>query len=114
MTYKYGEFTNNQISETKYFIRKKIFFLLLCVDPETCENYKDVNVFDAFNSILHEIGGLNSVLLYPTELVRVISLLEAAQIELSRDDFDTEDFRHSAYRKLILDAGSEIMKIEEV
>lgn len=114
MDYKYGTFTDNQIAETKIYIRKKIFFLLLCVDPDTCEDYKDTNIQEAFNNILRELGGLNSILLYPTELVKAISLLEAARIEISRDDFTTKNFRRSAYRKFLLDAGSEIMKIKEV
>lgn len=114
MLHKYGDFTDNQISETKRHMRKKIFFLLLCIDPDTCDEYKNTDIYEAFNNILHEIGGLNSILEEPPELVRVLSLLEAAKIELSRDDFTTEDFRHSAYRKLLLDAGSEVARIKEV
>lgn len=114
MKHKYGYFNNNQIAETKKYMRKKIFFLLLCVDPDTCDEYKETNLNEAFNNILYEFGGLNEILYSPTELVRIISLLEAAKIELNREGFNTNDFRHSIYRKLILDAGSEVTKIKEV
>ena len=40
MKYKYGEFTENQISLTKTKLRKQIFFLLLIVDPNTKAEYE--------------------------------------------------------------------------
>lgn len=109
MTYKYGEFSNNQISETKEYIRKRIFFLLLIVDPKTKEEYKNVDVFQAFDCELRKIGGLNNILFEPPELVRVLSLLEAALIE-----FSSPNFSWTKYRKLVLDAGNEVLKIKEV
>lgn len=114
MQYKYGEFTSEQIKHTKKSIQKKIFFLLLIVDPETKSDHKNINVIDAFTNIQHTLGGLNSILGEPIELVNIISLIEAALIEYTSPDFNTDDFRHSAYRKLILDAGSEVEKIKEV
>lgn len=114
MIHKYGEFTHNQIAETKRMMRKKIFYLLLCVDPKTSIEHQDTNIIKAFNSTLKEFGGLNEILFHPTELVRVISLLEAALIEVSSPDFTTNDFEHCAYRKLVLDAGAEVMNIKEV
>ena len=95
-------------------MRKKIFYLLLCVDPETSEEHKDTDIIKAFDSTLKEFGGLNEILFYPTELVRVISLLEAALIELTSPEFSTEDFKHCAYRKFVLDAGEEVKNIKEV
>ena len=109
MEYKYGEFTENQIKETKDYIRKQIFFLLLIVDPKTRENYSNYNVEKTFNSLLLKFGGLNSLLEQPPEFVSVMSLLEAALIEYTSEDFD-----YQIYRKLILDAGSEVLKIKEV
>ena len=44
----------------------------------------------------------------PPELVETMSLLESAWSEYMSDDFN---FR--VYRKLILDAGSEIMRVKE-
>lgn len=106
MNYKYGNLSKEQIVETRIYIRKQIYFLLLIVDPKTKEEYENINVNDAFNGLMIKLSGLNELLQYPTELVRVMSLLEAALIE-----YNKEDFSYSVYRKLILDAGSEVLKI---
>lgn len=107
--HKYGEFQDNQISQTKQYIRKQIYFLLLCVDPETKDEYPNIDVAVAFDGLLRKLGGLNEVLFCPPELVKVIALLEAALIE-----FNNPDFQFGIYRKLVLDAGSEVLKIKEV
>lgn len=109
MDYKYGEFSENQIQTTKIYLRKRIYFLLLIVDPKTRDNYKNVDIDEAFNSELLKIGGLNSILYEPPELVTVLSLLEAALLE-----YHNEDFSYAKYRKLVLDAGNEVLKIKEV
>ena len=109
MNYKYGIFSENQIASTKKYIRKQIFFLLLYVDPKTKHEYENINVNTAFSNILYKIGGLNELLQSPPELVSVMSLLESARIE-----YNNPDFCFSVYRKLILDAGAEVMKIKEV
>lgn len=109
MKYKYGDFSSDQISKTKEYIRKRIFFLLLIVDPKEKNKYNHINVCDAFDIELREIGGLNSILQEPLELVKVISLLEAALIE-----YTSSNFSWTKYRKLVLDAGSEVNNIKEV
>lgn len=109
MQHKYGEFSTEQIRLTKEQIRKKIFFLLLYVDPKTQSKFTDINVDSAFFNLLSELGGLNSILRKPQELVLVISLLEAAWME-----YNDPSFSFKTYRKLILDAGAETMKIREV
>lgn len=109
MVHKYGKFSECQISEIKQALRKQIFFLILYVDPDTKEEYSNVNVDNAFVHLLYKLGGLNSILCEPPELVTVISLLEAARIEYGK-----ENFNYRIYRKLILDSGAEILKIEEV
>ena len=48
MVYKYGTFTDSQIALTKTEIRKQIFFLLLCADPKTKDEYEYVNLNEAF------------------------------------------------------------------
>lgn len=107
MIYKYGEFTDNQISVTKEKMRKQIYFLLLCVEKK--DEYLEIDVNKAFDGLLLKFGGLNSILNFPPELVKVISLLEAALIE-----YNKSDFQFSKYRKLILDAGNEVLNIKEV
>ena len=109
MKHKYGNFTEEQMSLTKKSIRKQIFFLLLCVDPETKDNYTHVDVSEAFKGLLYKLDGLNSVLGEPQELVDTISLLEEALIQYNEPKFD---FR--TYRRLILNAGSLIDTIREV
>ena len=105
---KYGNISSAQVSSIKASIRKSIFFLLLYVDPETCREYPDIDVAEAFRSIQYKLNGLNSILLEPPEIVDVMSLLESAYLEYVNDDFD---FRR--YRKLILDAGARIMCVKE-
>lgn len=109
MTYKYGEFSNNQIASVKKSMRKQIYFLLLCVDPETKDEYINVNINDAFDGLLRKFGGFNNLLNYPPAFVDVMSLLNAAQLE-----YNNPDFQFSVYRKLVLDAGAKVLDIEEV
>lgn len=109
MLHKYGEFSSNQISEVLAYMRKRIFFLLLIVDPKEKDKYENINVDEAFDCALKKLSGLNSILFEPVELVRVIALLEAARIE-----YASEHFEFATYRKLILDAGNEVLKIKEV
>lgn len=106
MNGKYGYYSSAQISSIKTNIRKSIFFLLLCVDPQTRDEYPDVDVKKAFRNLQYKLNGLNGILLEPPELVETMSLLEAALQELNCECFDWQK-----YRKLILDAGSQIMKV---
>lgn len=108
MKYMYGDFTANQISETKKSLRGSIFFLLLCVDPKTSNEYKDVDVNKCFDGLLLKMGGMNELLLCPPELVTTMSLLRAAMSE-----FNSPTYKFKTYRKLILDAGAEVDKIRE-
>lgn len=109
MTYKYGEFSKDQIVNTKESMRKQIFFLLLCVDPETKNEYQNIDVNAAFEGLLYKFAGLNDLLNTPQELVDVLSLIKSAQIE-----FNNPDFQYKKYRKLILDAGNKVKEIKEV
>ena len=108
MKTKYGKYSSAQVSSIKHSIQKSIFFLLLYVDPETRDNYPNIDVNEAFRSLQFRLNGLNSILLEPPELVRTMSYLESA-MQIYNGDFD-----FMRYRKLILDAGAEIMKIKEV
>ena len=108
MKHLYGDFSENQIAQTKKSLRSSIFFLLLCVDKNTSWEYPDVNVDTCFKGLLFKIGGLNKLLLEQPELVTTMSLLQAALIEYHKPEFDFK-----VYRKLILDAGAEIDKLRE-
>ncbi len=109
MDYKYGRFTPQQMAAAKQYMRKKIYFLLVCVDPETSKGCKDVDVPSAFDNILREFGGLNELLFNPPELVQVMSSLEAALLE-----YKSQDFEFQNYRRLVLDAGARVLRIKEV
>ena len=108
MTTRYGVYSPDQIHSTKLSIRKSIFFLLLYVDPNESERYKDVDVVSAFNNLQYKLNGLNHILLEPPELVETMSLLESALLEYKSECFDWQ-----LYRKLILDAGAMIMRVKE-
>lgn len=106
--HKYGEFADMQISEIKDVLRKRIFFLLLVAeDLEKKEKFPEVNLEQANTTLLWRISGLNELLGEPTELVTALSLLEEAKNTIK------PEFDFGKYRKLILDAGAEIMKITD-
>lgn len=104
----YGEFTQSQIAYTKKSLRSSIFFLLLCVDKRTAQEYEGIDVNKCFEGLLLKLGGLNDLLMNQPEIVTTMSLLQAAKKEFNKGRFN---FR--IYRKLILDAGSEIEKLKE-
>lgn len=87
-------------------LRKQIFFLLLIVDEKTKKEYENINVEEAFDNVLTNINGLNEILSYPNSLVSVILLLQSAL-----NEYKKEDFSFKKYRKLILDAGNEVLNI---
>lgn len=105
---KYGDYSSAQISSVKKTLQKSIFYLLLYVDPQTRDQYPEIDVNKAFQSLQFRINGLNSILLEPPELVETMGYLESAQ-QIWNNEFD-----FATYRKLILDAGAEIMKVKEV
>ena len=110
-THKYGEFADMQISDIKEILRKRIFFLLLVAEDEAKKNktdFPDINLVQANTTLLWRISGLNKLLGEPTELVTVLSLLEEAKNSINDQNFDFEK-----YRKLVLDAGAEVMKIHD-
>ena len=109
MNYEYGVFSNEQMKKFKEKMRRQIFYLLLIVDPETKDKYSDTNVEEAFQNVLRTFGGYNDLLHCPTAMVTVLSLVNAARLE-----YLSKDFKFSTYRKLILDAGCEVLNIEEV
>jgi hypothetical protein len=102
-------FSKNQKKNFKKRMRKQIYYLLLIVDPETKISYANVDVDKAFENVMQLLAGYNSLIGYPDEMVTVLSSLSAAKIELHKSDYNFK-----IYRKLILDAGSEILKIKGV
>ena len=107
INHKYGTFDDSQIHATKEKLRKQIYFLLLIADPNTADNY-NVDVTQAFKNVQYVLDGYNSLVGYPREVVTVASLLEKALLNY-QGDFDFQ-----IYRKLVLDAGREVLNIKEV
>lgn len=111
--HKYGEFADMQISEIKEVLRKRIFFLLLVAEDYKINQgtkYPEINLMQANTTLLWRISGLNDLLGNPLELVTVLSLLEEPK-NIIPEDLNFATFNYAKYRKLILDAGAEIMKI---
>ena len=102
----YGHFSNSQFERFKTKLHKELFWLLLYKDPSTKDQYQNVNFEKYFNGLMRKINGLNELLFYPTEIVSIMSLLQAALQETEKESFD-----YSVYRKLILDAHSLVDKI---
>ena len=103
---KYGTFSNEQMENFKVKLHKELFWLLIYKDPNTKDDYSNVDFEKYFTGLMKKINGLNSLLFYPSEIVSIMSLLEAALIETQFDDFN-----YKIYRKLILDAHNLVDKI---
>lgn len=99
-------FTEKQIEAEKEMLRKKIFFALLIVDPNTRDNYPNVDVDATFMDLQDTIAGVNEVLGNPVEIIDV-----AAKIAMALKEYHKPDFEYKKYRKFILDAGNTVMKI---
>lgn len=100
------KFSEEQVETEKKLLRKKIFYLLLIVDPETASDYPETNVETAFNDLFTDLDGLNEMFDYPIQIINIVKKLTKAFKE-----YQSPDFKFKRYRKLILDAGSEVQKI---
>lgn len=108
MKHLYGNFSDKQIEKLRKSIRGSIFFLLVCVDPETKDKHKDVDVEKNFDYIITRLNNLNKLLIDRVEIIDVISMLHSARLEYRNPNFDFK-----VYRKLVLDAGAEVERLKE-
>ena len=108
MNYLYGKFSEEQITDFKDKLHKKLFWLLLYKDPKTAQNYKNVDFKKYFINLMKEIDGLNELLFYPTPIIEICCKLQAAYKESCNEQFD-----YQAYRKFVLDAHNLVDKIDE-
>lgn len=106
MKHLYGYFTDEQMENYKVKLHKELFWLLIYKDPKTKDEYLNVDFDKYFDGLMRRMNGLNELLSYPTEIVSIMSLLEAALIESKK-----EDFNYKVYRKLVLDAHSLVDQI---
>lgn len=105
----YNNYSSEQISIIKQSLRKSIFFLLLCVDPATKEEYSYVDIGKSFTSLLYKLTGFSSMFPKQKEFVIAASLLESAKRLCENTEYDFKEVR-----KLLLTAGAKINLIEEV
>ena len=106
MKYLYGEIPTEQFEEIKGQLRKNIFFLLLCVDPTTKNDFEDVDMEGAFDNLLLKMAGYNDLFSNPPSLITAMAFLIEAKKLLG-----CENFEYHKYRKLILDAGAEVLNM---
>lgn len=101
MKTRYCVLSDAQKVDTIKLLHNSIYWLLLYKEREDpcLEGYFDV--------LLFKIGGFNSLLGYPTEMVEILALLEAAKVELQKG----EEFNFRLYRKAILDAESVVDRL---
>ncbi len=101
MTYKYGNFTKQQIKDKSKIMHSEVHKLLLYKDKNVSQEIftDDVAFLSYFSNLLKRFGGLNELLGCPSEMVDFMSTLEAAYKMVQSNDYN-----FCEYRRLILDA----------
>lgn len=107
MIHRYGYFDKDQLENFKVKLHSEIHWLLLYKDPKTSLEYEHVNYKKFFDGLMRRINGLSALLFYPPEFVGILSNLEAAYLETTKEEFDFQN-----YRKLVLDAHALLDKIK--
>lgn len=102
----YTDITDDQVAKQKKSLHSALFWLLLYKDPETSDKYKYVDVDKYIDSLMRRIGGMNELFGRPSEIVTLLSVLQAIKDENLKSEFD-----YHMYRKLVLDAHSLVDKI---
>lgn len=103
----YGEITKEQFDDYKVKLHKKLFWLLLYKDPDTCSDFDYVDFDKYITSLMKEITGLSTILSSPCELVELLAFLQAAYNETFSDEFN-----YKAFRKFVLDAHNVLDRLE--
>ena len=102
MDTKYGYFPKTQISEHNDELHANVLALLY-MKEENCATLDSY-----FNSLLWRLNGYNEVFGNQPIMIDIISNLEEARIEATK-----ELYNHHKYRKLVLDAFNMLDKLEE-
>lgn len=103
MEYKYGEYPRTQFHNYKQRIHGLIHWLLIYAERKSpaLDNY--------FQKVQYKLNALNELINYPTQLVEIMNLVEAARIE-----YNKPDYQYKVYRKIILDIHDLVDLIPEV
>lgn len=105
--FEYGECTEHQLDFYKRKLQKKIFWLIIYTDLNTCEPYKDFDVLRFHKNLIEEFSSFNSIFDFPDDFLEVVNCLNEALIILESEHFDFKK-----YRKLVLDAGALLKSME--
>lgn len=111
MKHSYGEFSDKQIIDNAKLMHNEVHKLLLYKDPNVRIDLfnSEEDFYNYFQNMMIRFDGLNSLLGYPTQMIGLMSTLQAA-MNLCKDNYD-----YKTFRRLILDAHGYITKsFEEV
>lgn len=110
MEYLYGKFSDNQIELNAKLMHNEIHKLLLYKDNKISEKIfnSDEEFQNYFTNLLFRFGGLNKLLGEPSNMVALMSTLQAA-----KDEASSCDYNYSNFRRLILDSHGYIKAMFE-
>lgn len=111
MHYLYGEFTDEQINEAVKQMHNDIHKLLLYKDNKIEEKIfdSDEDYIKFFTNTLFRFGGLNELLGEQTQMVSLMSTLQAAY-----DEVQSSSFRYKTFRRAIFDCHGYIKSMFEL
>ena len=110
MRYIYGEFTDEQIKEAVKQMHNDIHKLLLYKDNKIEDKIfdSDEDYIKFFTNTLFRFGGLNELLGEPTQMVSLMSTLQAAY-----DEVQSPTYKYTTFRRAILDSHGYIKAMFE-
>lgn len=100
MKYKYGNFSDDQFIDYKKRLHSMTHWFLVYADDN------NPILGEYFTKVQYKLAGLNELLGYPTQLIEIINLIESAQVEYQKGNFNKNQFR-----KTFLDVHELIDKI---
>lgn len=102
MKHKYGTYPSEQFNNYKKRLHSLIHWLLIYAE----ENKPILNEY--FSKVQFKLDGLNELINHPVQMVEIMNLVESAQIEFNKDNYN-----HDLYRKTILDIHDLIDRLPE-
>lgn len=101
MKYLYGNFSENQITDTTQLMHSEVHKLLLYKDSniDSVIFADDEQFITFFKNLMYRFGGMNELLGEPSEMVLLMSTLQAALTLVTSDNYSWR-----RYRQLILDS----------
>lgn len=103
----YGTIKDDTLEKYKDKLHSKIFWLLLYKDPKTKDEFTYVDYDKYFVGLMKELTGFADILQDPSQMVELLSVLQAAYNESKQTPFDYKE-----YRKFVLDAHAILDRME--